>query len=112
MMATPDPAAGPASAGGLPPLRAIPVATLRADDAPVLRIKTDDDVDAWKQTRGYQDYGLFLRRLAESVVGRTLPHDVPSPDQVRIPCLPLTCSCYCYCNIRIQKSCCVWRSSS
>ena len=83
MMATPDPAAGPASAGGLPPLRAIPVATLRADDAPVLRIKTDDDVQAWKQTRGYQDYGLFLRRLAEAVVGHALPYADPEPDKVR-----------------------------
>lgn len=68
----------------LPELRAVAVESLDPADVPALRIKTDEDVRAWTLTRGYQDYGLFLRRLAESVVGRMLPHDVPTPDQVRI----------------------------
>ena len=83
---------GPAAAGagpggsGLPPLRAVDVASLRRDDRPVLRIKTDDDVDAWKRTRGYHDYGLFLRRLADAVVGHALPHAAPEPDKVCRAC--------------------------
>ena len=72
----------------LPELRAIAVESLDPADVPALRIKTDEDVRAWKLTRGYQDYGLFLRRLAESVVGRMLPHDVPTPDQVRVQVPP------------------------
>ncbi len=66
----------------LPPLRRIDVSSLNPADTPVLRIKTDEDVEAWKQTRGYQDYGLFLRRLAESVVGCSLPYEDPEPDPV------------------------------
>ena len=74
----------------MPTLRAIRVSSLEDDDTPVLRIKTDEDVEAWKHTRSYQDYGLFLRRLAESVVGYSLPYDVSEPDEVQllsyIPC--------------------------
>ena len=77
--------ASASSVAPLPELRAIAVESLDPADVPVLRIRTDEDVLAWKRTRGYQDYGLFLRRLAESVVGRMLPHDVPNPDQVRVP---------------------------
>ncbi|KAI0656450.1 hypothetical protein C8Q70DRAFT_1011822 [Cubamyces menziesii] len=65
----------------IPPLREIPVSTLASAAPPVLRIKTDEDVELWKQTRGYQDYGLFLRRLAESVVGYELPYSDPNPDK-------------------------------
>ena len=72
------------SVAPLPELRAIAVESLDPADVPVLRIRTDEDVLAWKRTRGYQDYGLFLRRLAESVVGRTLPYSTPDPDQVRL----------------------------
>lgn len=68
----------------LPALRHVQVSSLDPADIPVLRIKTDDDVQAWKHTRGYQNYGLFLRRLAESVVGHTLPYVDPEPDQVRL----------------------------
>lgn len=71
-------------APGLPALRHVQVSSLDPADIPVLRIKTDDDVQAWKHTRGYQNYGLFLRRLAESVVGHTLPYVDPEPDQVRL----------------------------
>ena len=77
--------ASASSVAPLPELRAIAVESLDPADVPVLRIRTDEDVLAWKRTRGYQDYGLFLRRLAESVVGCMLPHDVPNPDQVRVP---------------------------
>ena len=66
----------------IPPLREIPVSTLASVAPPVLRIKTDEDVELWKHTRGYQDYGLFLRRLAESVVGYELPYSDPNPDKV------------------------------
>ncbi|TBU42796.1 Phosphotyrosyl phosphatase activator [Dichomitus squalens] len=65
----------------LPQLRAITVESLDPADVPLLRIKTDEDVQLWKFTRGYQDYGLFLRRLAESVVGFNLPHPAPERDQ-------------------------------
>ena len=74
----------PSGSIALPELRAVAVESLDPADVPALRIKTDEDVRAWTLTRGYQDYGLFLRRLASSVVGRMLPHDVPTPDQVRI----------------------------
>ncbi|KAI0636287.1 hypothetical protein C8Q77DRAFT_638149 [Trametes polyzona] len=69
------------STAQLPPLREIPLSSLDPSNTPVLRIKTDEDVQLWKTTRGYQDYGLFLRRLAESVVGYQLPYDDPEPDK-------------------------------
>ncbi|KAI0363857.1 Phosphotyrosyl phosphatase activator [Pilatotrama ljubarskyi] len=69
------------NANSLPELREIPVSSLNPADTPVLRIKTDEDVELWKRTRGYQDYGLFLRRLAESVVGYQLPYEDPQPDK-------------------------------
>ncbi|KAI0706455.1 Phosphotyrosyl phosphatase activator [Earliella scabrosa] len=72
---------GRTPATSLPPLREVSVSSLDPADTPVLRIKTDEDVEAWKHTRGYQDYGLFLRRLAESVVGYDLPHNDPEPHQ-------------------------------
>ena len=37
--------------------------------APLLRIRTDDDVLAWKSTKGYNDFLLFLYRLNEASVG-------------------------------------------
>ncbi|PPQ83972.1 hypothetical protein CVT25_000518 [Psilocybe cyanescens] len=40
---------------------------------PSLKIRTDDDVEHWKTTQSYIDYGIFLRRLNESVVGHFLP---------------------------------------
>ncbi|KAI9001484.1 hypothetical protein BD414DRAFT_474799 [Trametes punicea] len=64
-----------------PSLREIPVSSLESKNPSVLRIKTDEDVELWKHTRGYQDYGLFLRRLAESVVGYELPYNDPEPDK-------------------------------
>ncbi|KAI0833849.1 Phosphotyrosyl phosphatase activator [Trametes gibbosa] len=64
----------------LPALREVTIASLHPSDRPVLRIKTDEDVVLWKNTRGYQDYGLFLRRLADSVVGYELPYNITEPN--------------------------------
>lgn len=66
----------------LPQIRYIPIAEVAAfSERPVTKIRTDEDVDYWKTTRGYQDYGLFLRRLNESVVDHYLPWTglAPSP---------------------------------
>ena len=67
----------------LPPLRQIPISEIPRLQPPKLRIKLDEDVEVWKQTRGYSDYGLFLRRLNESVVGHFLPYDPSSATPVR-----------------------------
>lgn len=64
----------------LPPLRAITVHESLKVDPPVTKIRTDEDVVYWKMTRGYQDFGLFLRRLNESVVGFSLPYEEPMSD--------------------------------
>jgi hypothetical protein len=40
---------------------------------PTPKIRTDADVEAWKETQGYSDYSLFLRWLSEAVVGCSLP---------------------------------------
>ena len=58
----------------LPLLRHISPENLEALKAlPTVKIRTDADVEAWKQTQGYSDYSLFLRWLNESVVGYSLP---------------------------------------
>lgn len=62
---------------GYPPLRCVSTSDLRLDDTPTLKIRTDDDVHFWRSTRAYQDFGIFLRRLNESVVGYTLPWSEP-----------------------------------
>ncbi|EPS94520.1 hypothetical protein FOMPIDRAFT_1169651 [Fomitopsis schrenkii] len=67
-------------AQGLLALRAIAVHELLELDSPVTRIRTDEDVMYWKTTRGYQDFGLFLRRLNESVMGFNLPYEEPMSD--------------------------------
>ena len=46
--------------------------------APTKRIVTDEDVIFWKTTAGYQDYGLFIRRLNLAVIGYDLPY-TPRP---------------------------------
>ena len=68
------------AAQGLLPLRAVGIRELVKLDPPVTRIRTDEDVAYWKTTRGYQDFGLFLRRLNESVVGYSLPYEEPMSD--------------------------------
>ncbi|TFK93785.1 PTPA-domain-containing protein [Polyporus arcularius HHB13444] len=79
-----SPGSSSTSTSALPSLRRIDVSNLDPADTPVPRIKTDEDVEAWKQTRGYQDYGLFLRRLAESVVGCSLPYEDPELDPAAV----------------------------
>ncbi|KAH9481901.1 Serine/threonine-protein phosphatase 2A activator 1 [Psilocybe cubensis] len=55
-------------------LRKIPLDEVAGlQSTPSLKIRTDDDVEYWKTTQSYLDYGIFLRRLNESVVGYTLP---------------------------------------
>ncbi|KAH7906946.1 hypothetical protein BJ138DRAFT_1137764 [Hygrophoropsis aurantiaca] len=54
------------------PLRQISLSELVKRDTPEQKIRTESDVEAWKQSRGYGDYLLFLRRLNESVVGYQL----------------------------------------
>lgn len=44
-----------------------------ATKSPEQKIRYEEDVAYWKQTMGYHDYQLFLRRLNESVVGHTVP---------------------------------------
>lgn len=70
---------------GLPLLRHISIAAVeQSDTIPTLKIRTDEDVEQWKLTQGYQDYGLFLRRISESVVGYFLPWASSSPSKVSI----------------------------
>jgi hypothetical protein len=67
---------------GLPPLRQIELPILQ--DLPELKIRTDQDVEVWKSTKGYADYLLFLHRLSEAVVDCTLPLvDPTKQSQVR-----------------------------
>lgn len=63
----------------LPSLRHIPVAHLTSTALPIPKIRTDNDIETWKTTRGYQDYALFLQRLNEAVVGVYLPWVNPEP---------------------------------
>ncbi|KAI0791204.1 Phosphotyrosyl phosphatase activator [Abortiporus biennis] len=61
------------------PLRHIPISEVaQMNSLPTTKIKTDEDVELWKTTRSYEDYGIFLRRLNESVVGHFLPWTSPS----------------------------------
>ncbi|KAG6829003.1 hypothetical protein H0H92_005980 [Tricholoma furcatifolium] len=57
----------------LPRLRRISYAEVPSLSSVGLKIKTDNDVVAWKTKQSYQDYAIFLRRLNESVVGQFLP---------------------------------------
>ena len=66
----------------LVPLRRISVADLPFMELPSLKIKTEEDVHAWRETQGYRDYGIFLRRLNEAVVGHALPWVSPAPSKV------------------------------
>ncbi|KAG9016277.1 Serine/threonine-protein phosphatase 2A activator 1 [Tulasnella sp. 427] len=45
---------------------------------PGKRIFTDSDAELWKTTQGYLDYGLFIRRLGEAVIGHYLPYNPPA----------------------------------
>ncbi|EAU85128.2 serine/threonine-protein phosphatase 2A activator 1 [Coprinopsis cinerea okayama7 len=54
---------------------------IQAGDVPVLRIKLEEDVEKWKTTQSYQDYGIFLRRLSDSVVNYQLPWSPTEPTE-------------------------------
>jgi serine/threonine-protein phosphatase 2A activator len=61
------------------PLREVSLSELaNLQVLPVPRIREDHDVEKWRNTVGYRDFNLFLRRLNESVVGYDLPTDVSS----------------------------------
>ena len=64
----------------LQPLRQIPLSRLQELPLPALKIRSDTDVQAWKETRGYSDYGLFLGRLNEAVVAHFLPSPPFTPE--------------------------------
>lgn len=53
---------------------------------PKRRITVDADVEEWKSTQGYLDYGLFIRRLNAAVIGHYLPYSSPpnGPSEVSI----------------------------
>ncbi|KAJ6615654.1 Phosphotyrosyl phosphatase activator [Mycena sp. CBHHK59/15] len=55
------------------PLREIPLADVQGLSSPTLKIQSDEDVEIWRRSRSYLDYGIFLRRLNESVVGVEIP---------------------------------------
>ncbi|KAI0259097.1 hypothetical protein BC834DRAFT_1019732 [Gloeopeniophorella convolvens] len=58
----------------VPPLRYISSDEIKALGSwPTPKIRTDFDVDVWKQTQGYSDYQHFLRWLSDAVVGHSLP---------------------------------------
>ncbi|KAG8864795.1 Serine/threonine-protein phosphatase 2A activator 1 [Tulasnella sp. 330] len=51
--------------------------------APKRRIQTDADVEEWKSTQGYLDYGLFIRRLNTAVIGHYLPYSGGTSEAVK-----------------------------
>lgn len=64
-------------------LRQISLDAVRSlTDGPLLHIKTEEDVDAWKTTTSYRDYSIFLQRLTNSVSGCLLPWSTDSLAQV------------------------------
>lgn len=68
----------------LPPVREIILSQFHnLGPPPSLVIKTDEDVERWKNTRSYNDYDLFLRRLNESVIGVNLPWTAEITSQVK-----------------------------
>ena len=70
-------------AANMPELRAIALNDIsHLGPLPVLKIKTDDDVDLWKSKQSYHDYHIFLYRLNEAVVGHYLPWEPEKHSQV------------------------------
>ena len=59
------------------PLRHVTVTSVATLPVPNQKIKTEEDVELWRLTAGYADYGLFLRHLNEAVVGCCLPWSSP-----------------------------------
>ena len=63
-------------------LREISLSQATRFSPPTARIKLDDDVERWRNSKSYRDYAIFLRRLNESVVGRYLPWESGQPSKV------------------------------
>lgn len=64
-------------------LREIPISEVpHLASLPSSRIRTDEDVEYWKRTQSYTDYGIFLRRLNESIVGYFLPWEPEGQSRV------------------------------
>lgn len=57
----------------LPQLRELSLLQATKFVPPTTRIRLDDDVERWRNSKSYTDYVIFLRRLNESVVGHYLP---------------------------------------
>ncbi|KAG7444642.1 Phosphotyrosyl phosphatase activator [Guyanagaster necrorhizus] len=70
-------------------LRRIPLSEVPNLQLPTQKIQSDEAVEAWKTTRGYQDYALYLRRLNEAVVGCTLPWENPNTSQAVLKLMSL-----------------------
>ncbi|EJD39044.1 Phosphotyrosyl phosphatase activator [Auricularia subglabra TFB-10046 SS5] len=48
-------------------------------EPPTLKIRTDEDVELWKHTRGFRDYAHFVRRLNDAVTGQHCrPTELPA----------------------------------
>ncbi|CAK5262917.1 unnamed protein product, partial [Mycena citricolor] len=56
-----------------PTLRKIDLAEIPRLATPESKIRTDEDMETWRQSCAYRDYAIFLRRLNESVVGVDIP---------------------------------------
>ncbi|KAK0470358.1 uncharacterized protein EV420DRAFT_109028 [Desarmillaria tabescens] len=70
-------------------LRSIPLSKVPDLELPTQKIRSDEAVEAWKATRGYEDYSLYLRRLNEAVVGYTLPWESPNASQAVLKLISL-----------------------
>jgi hypothetical protein len=80
----------------LAPLSYVPPSELDHLETPVPRIKTEEDVKAWRTTSGYDSLRAFIAGLAEACVGRELP--LPDdPKTKAIPSTPVSLS-NCVCN--------------
>ncbi|KAK0193286.1 hypothetical protein F5146DRAFT_1101402 [Armillaria mellea] len=62
-------------------LRSIQLSEIPNLEHPTQKIQSDEAVEAWKATRGYEDYSLYLRRLNEAVVGYSLPWESSNASQ-------------------------------
>jgi len=65
----------------LPQLREISLSQETRFSPPTARIKQDEDVETWRNSKSYRDYAIFLRRLNESVVGCYLPWESGQPSK-------------------------------
>ncbi|PBK67888.1 Phosphotyrosyl phosphatase activator [Armillaria solidipes] len=62
-------------------LRSMQLSEMPNLELPTQKIQSDEAVEAWKATRGYEDYSLYLHRLNEAVVGYNLPWESSNASQ-------------------------------